>query len=225
MIVTMVEYHGVGIAAPQVHESLAIAVIESSGSRGIIPLTVLVNPDVTVLDEEMIEDWEGCLSIPDIRGMVPRFTDILVKALDRDGRNIELRLKNGAFQVLPTLQRGEWGVTHDDAGRTYRNTNESALHVDLVPTPYFARNPGLLRTRGSYERLADATGSSPEQEILERIPAEEVKNALEGLADLDQTPSPDQEDQSRQRGQRRRCRRDPLRQHHRPLRRGDPLPG
>jgi mono/diheme cytochrome c family protein/glucose/arabinose dehydrogenase len=70
--------------------------------------------------------------------------------------NIELRLKNGAFQVLPTLQRGEWGVTHDDAGRIYRNTNESALHVDLVPTAYFARNPGLLRTRGSYERLADA---------------------------------------------------------------------
>ncbi|HET7219054.1 MAG TPA: c-type cytochrome [Vicinamibacterales bacterium] len=70
--------------------------------------------------------------------------------------DIELRLKNGAFQVLPTLQRGEWGVTHDDAGRTYRNTNESALHVDLVPTSYFARNPGLLRTRGSYERFADA---------------------------------------------------------------------
>ena len=47
--------------------------------------------------------------------------------------------------------RGEWGVTQDDAGRIYRNTNESALHVDFVPTPYFARNPNLLRTRGSYE--------------------------------------------------------------------------
>ena len=54
-----------------------------------------------------------------------------------------------------TLSRGEWGVTHDDAGRIYRNTNESALHVDFVPTPYFARNPNLLRTRGSYEALAD----------------------------------------------------------------------
>jgi mono/diheme cytochrome c family protein/glucose/arabinose dehydrogenase len=70
--------------------------------------------------------------------------------------DIELRLKNGAFEVLPTLPRGEWGVTHDDAGRAYRNTNESALHVDVVPTAYFARNPALLRTRGSYERLADA---------------------------------------------------------------------
>jgi mono/diheme cytochrome c family protein/glucose/arabinose dehydrogenase len=69
--------------------------------------------------------------------------------------NIHLRLKAGGFEVEPTLQRGEWGVTHDDVGRIYRNTNESALHVDLVPTSYFARHPGLLRTRGSYERLAD----------------------------------------------------------------------
>jgi len=69
--------------------------------------------------------------------------------------DIELRLKNGSFEILNTLDRGEWGITEDDAGRDYRNTNESALHVDLVPTRYFARNPNLLRTRGSYERLAD----------------------------------------------------------------------
>jgi mono/diheme cytochrome c family protein/glucose/arabinose dehydrogenase len=69
--------------------------------------------------------------------------------------DIQLRLKDGVFEVQKTLQRGEWGVTQDDAGRIYRNTNESALHVDLVPTAYYARNPNLLRTRGSYERLAD----------------------------------------------------------------------
>ena len=45
------------------------------------------------------EGWEGCLSIPDIRGMVPRFTDITVKALDRDGKPIELRLKDFAARV------------------------------------------------------------------------------------------------------------------------------
>ena len=69
--------------------------------------------------------------------------------------DITLRLKNGTFEVRPTLRRGQWGVTQDDAGRVYRNTNESALHVDLVPTAAYARNPNLLRTRGSYERLAD----------------------------------------------------------------------
>ena len=46
-------------------------------------------------------------------------------------------------------------MTQDDAGRIYRNTNESALHVDFVPTPYYLRNPNLLRTRGSYEALRD----------------------------------------------------------------------
>lgn len=69
--------------------------------------------------------------------------------------DIQLRLKDGVFEIQRTLQRGEWGVTHDDAGRIYRNTNESALHVDLVPTYYYARNPNLVRTRGSYERLVD----------------------------------------------------------------------
>jgi glucose/arabinose dehydrogenase len=69
--------------------------------------------------------------------------------------DIQLRLKDGVFEVQKTLQRGEWGVSQDDGGRTYRNTNESALHVDLVPTFYYARNPNLMRTRGSYERLAD----------------------------------------------------------------------
>lgn len=69
--------------------------------------------------------------------------------------SIRLRSRNGRFEVARTLPRGQWGLTHDGLGRIYRNTNESALHVDLVPTPYYARNPHLLRTRGSYERLAE----------------------------------------------------------------------
>ena len=68
--------------------------------------------------------------------------------------DVMLRFKDGKFEVRKTLSRGEWGVTQDDAGRIYRNTNESILHADLVPTPYFMRNPNLLRTRGSYERLS-----------------------------------------------------------------------
>ncbi len=68
--------------------------------------------------------------------------------------DIQLRLEDGKVEVLRTLRRGQWGISQDDAGRIYRNTNESALHVDLVPTPYYARNPNLPRTRGSYERLA-----------------------------------------------------------------------
>jgi mono/diheme cytochrome c family protein/glucose/arabinose dehydrogenase len=67
--------------------------------------------------------------------------------------NRYLRLKDGKFEDLPTLSRGQWGATMDDAGRIYRNTNEAALFVDLLPARYFMRNPSLLRTRGSYESL------------------------------------------------------------------------
>jgi peptide deformylase len=61
--------------------------------------TVVVNPEIVPAGSSKEEGWEGCLSIPDIRGMVPRFTDITVAALDRDGKAIELRLKNFAARV------------------------------------------------------------------------------------------------------------------------------
>ncbi len=69
--------------------------------------------------------------------------------------NVDLRRKQGKFEIRRTLSRGQWGATQDDMGRVYRNSNSSALSVDLVPTPYYARHPNLLRTRGSYEFAGD----------------------------------------------------------------------
>jgi mono/diheme cytochrome c family protein/glucose/arabinose dehydrogenase len=66
-----------------------------------------------------------------------------------------LRLKQGQFEVLPTLNRGQWGVSSDDGGRIYRNWNEQPLFADFVPARYFARNPNLVRTRGLYEMMMD----------------------------------------------------------------------
>jgi mono/diheme cytochrome c family protein/glucose/arabinose dehydrogenase len=74
------------------------------------------------------------------------------------GADLYLRLRHGRFETHRTLSRGQWGISQDDAGRIYRNHNESALHADLVPTPYYARNPNLLRTRGSHEMLIDPAG-------------------------------------------------------------------
>src|SRR5262245_32816338 len=73
------------------------------------------------------------------------------------GSNVstQLRLKDGKFDRRPTLSRGEWGVTQDDFGRMFRNSSESTLQVDLVPTPYYARNPTQIRSRGSYEILTN----------------------------------------------------------------------
>ena len=74
--------------------------------------------------------------------------------------DIMVRLKNGKFEVRKTLSRGQWGASQDDEGRIYRNSNESVLHVDLVPTPYYARNPSLVRTRGSYDSLRGDKGEN-----------------------------------------------------------------
>jgi peptide deformylase len=94
MIETMREYDGVGLAADQVHESKQIAVLEVADNprypeKPRVPLTVLVNPTITPLSEDMEEDWEGCLSIPDLRGMVPRYKSVRVQALDRDGKAVD----------------------------------------------------------------------------------------------------------------------------------------
>jgi putative membrane-bound dehydrogenase-like protein len=72
--------------------------------------------------------------------------------------DMTLRFENGSFTTSPSVSRGQWGVTQDDAGRIYRNNNESVVHADLVPTAYYARHPGLLRTRGSHEALTAGTG-------------------------------------------------------------------
>ena len=89
MIETMHEYDGVGLAAPQIHVGLRLAVIEVPESdertRDAVPLTVLVNPVVTPLGDEKEHAWEGCLSIPDLRGVVPRWTRVRLEALDRSG--------------------------------------------------------------------------------------------------------------------------------------------
>jgi peptide deformylase len=90
MVVTMHEYDGVGLAAPQVHVSLRVAVIEvpasDERSHAAVPLTVLVNPVVTPLGVERVSGWEGCLSVPGLRGVVPRFNRVRLEALGRDGR-------------------------------------------------------------------------------------------------------------------------------------------
>jgi peptide deformylase len=93
MIETMKEYDGVGLAADQVHESKQIAVLEVADNprypdKPQVPLTVLVNPQVRPIAQELEEDWEGCLSIPDLRGKVPRYKSIEVQSWDREGKEL-----------------------------------------------------------------------------------------------------------------------------------------
>ena len=101
MIDTMHEYHGVGLAAPQVHEALRLFVaLLDDDPDGKSEAVVIVNPEIVPNGSAMEEGWEGCLSIPDIRGMVPRYTDIMVRALDRNARRIEITARGFTARVI-----------------------------------------------------------------------------------------------------------------------------
>ena len=90
LIDTMRAANGAGIAANQIHESMRITVVEVNQNprypyKPEIPLTVLVNPEIEFLDDELVEINEGCLSVPNLRGNVMRHVNIRIRYLDRDG--------------------------------------------------------------------------------------------------------------------------------------------
>jgi peptide deformylase len=83
MLETMREANGVGLAATQLGVELQLFVYEAPGHE--IPQHVVVNPMITPHERELVYDWEGCLSIPDLRGMVPRHPAVRIQGLDRQG--------------------------------------------------------------------------------------------------------------------------------------------
>jgi peptide deformylase len=103
MIETMVEYHGVGLAGPQVHEGvrLFVATLEAGDeAAGPSEPLAIINPEITPVTSDVVEDWEGCLSIPDIRGRVPRIREIKVRAFDRNGERLEISAANFSARVI-----------------------------------------------------------------------------------------------------------------------------
>jgi peptide deformylase len=106
LIDTMAEYHGIGLAAPQVHESLRIFIAgmqeepESEDEDPAIIPVPFINPEITPLGNDKEVDWEGCLSIPDIRGKVPRYARVRIRGLDREGTRHELQLAGFPARVV-----------------------------------------------------------------------------------------------------------------------------
>jgi len=106
LVDTMHAASGAGIAAPQVGELVRIATIEVTNNprypyKPAIPLTVVVNPVIEPVDEELVEINEGCLSVPNMRGNVMRFVNVRVRFWERDGSErdeIWRGLKAGTFQ-------------------------------------------------------------------------------------------------------------------------------
>ena len=121
MFETMREYQGVGLAAPQVHASIRLFVAgfppksrkdgdaDDEDDREDVPLMVLINPEITPVGRETVEDWEGCLSIPDVRGRVPRSRQIAVRAYDRTGKRIDMRVSGFTARVIQQEKDHEIG--------------------------------------------------------------------------------------------------------------------
>ena len=94
MFETMEAAHGAGLAAPQIGVDLQLVIFgfernERYPDAAAVPRTVLINPVITPLDEAEEEGWEGCLSVPGLRGRVPRWARIRYRGLDPQGQEIE----------------------------------------------------------------------------------------------------------------------------------------
>lgn len=98
MIATMADANGAGLAAPQVHMPLRVVVFQAPDERteetseerfdSTAPLTVLINPEIEVLGTQTEGGWEGCLSVPGLRGFVTRPAQIRYRGVDHEGREI-----------------------------------------------------------------------------------------------------------------------------------------
>jgi peptide deformylase len=130
MLETMQEYSGIGLAAPQVHESVRIFV---AGLRAVdelpaelspdtdMPLITVINPQLTAIGEVVEEGWEGCLSIPDVRGRVPRTREIQVDAFDRRGRRIRFSARGLPARVIQHETDHLDGVLFFDRMRSFES--------------------------------------------------------------------------------------------------------
>lgn len=105
MVQTMREYDGVGLAAPQVHVSSQIAVIEVHGNPRYpraprVPLTVLINPRIRPVGRATQLDWEGCLSVEGLRGKVPRWRSVEVEGYNAKGQPVRFRATGFFARVI-----------------------------------------------------------------------------------------------------------------------------
>ncbi len=112
MVETMVDANGAGLAAPQVHIPLRVVVFQAPSDRAdeglseterfdqTAPLTVLINPEIEIVGDETESGWEGCLSVPGMRGLVERSAHIRYRGFDHEGRLIERTAKGFHARVV-----------------------------------------------------------------------------------------------------------------------------
>jgi len=138
---TMRALNGAGLAAPQIGVSLRVVVFEvTSNPRypGVapIPYTVLVNPELTPLGEEQEEGWEGCLSVPGLRGLVPRFKRLRYRGYDLQGAAMDRTVEGFHARVVQHEVDHLDGILYPQRMRDLRNFGfEDALRAQVSSMP------------------------------------------------------------------------------------------
>ena len=131
MLASVSDSRALGLSAPQVHHNLRIIVAIAALEDGSQPTPlVVVNPTMTVMDGETTDDWEGCSSIPDVQGRVPRARSVAVVGLDRSGAPLEVPLTGLAARVLQHEFDHLEGVLFVDRMRTF----ESLVFREYAPS-------------------------------------------------------------------------------------------
>lgn len=138
---TMRSLNGAGLAAPQIGVGLRVVIFEVSSNPRYpqvepVPYTVLVNPQLTPLGEEMDEGWEGCLSVPGLRGLVPRYRRLRYRGHDARGRPIDRTVEGFHARVVQHEVDHLDGILYPQRIRDLADFGfEEALADRLTPMP------------------------------------------------------------------------------------------
>lgn len=123
---TMRHLNGAGLAAPQIGVDLQVVIFEVADNPrypgvGEVPFTVLVNPVLTPLTNLMEEAWEGCLSVPGLRGLVPRCAKLRYRGFDAEGRPIDRTVESFHARVVQHETDHLHGILYPMRMRDFRN--------------------------------------------------------------------------------------------------------
>jgi peptide deformylase len=138
---TMRALHGAGIAAPQIGVSQRVVIFEVQENPRYphvapVPYTVLVNPELTPLGDEQEEGWEGCLSVPGMRGLVPRFNRLRYRGFDLQGAPIDRTVEGFHARVVQHEVDHLDGILYPQRVRDLRDFGfEDALGAQMTPMP------------------------------------------------------------------------------------------
>jgi peptide deformylase len=138
---TMRSLSGAGLAAPQIGVGLRVVIFELKDNPRYphltpVPYTVLVNPQLTPLDTEQDEGWEGCLSVPGMRGLVPRYRRLRYRGLDAAGAPIDRTVEGFHARVVQHEVDHLDGILFPQRVRDLRNFGfEDVLAGQMTPMP------------------------------------------------------------------------------------------